>query len=381
METESLLEIYPRDMGTENYLTLVRSRLSPMTSAAHYRAPGLVVASAAPHEARPLRNRRLRRYWTRGLNLNEEEAEKVGSIAWNSAPGTGARVGSAIFSLYLVIFGIITLSSGAVPAAMALFIGWLALIFGMMATPRQALRRAHQRPLDSMEIETLIPTARGRLETAYVNLVRDVLQTEVPSPAAADEIRAALRAMGETISQLPAEPVRPQDAAALTQSMMALRTQASAETDSVIRDSLLRQAVTLEKQIGSANDAAKSARRVQTLRREVRVQMDALRSALLSFNDGAVTTHQTGAVTTALSDAMQHIAQEAQAVSLARQELADQEIAGLLGASHTQIAPATQTNAAPIAKPLLTPQPPVQEALPQQQVGQGKTTGQWWRNG
>ena len=367
------MEIYPRDLGTENYLAILRRRLSPITGTAHFRGH---VPATAPHEAKPLRNRRLRRYWTRGLNLSEQEADKVGSIAWNSAPGTGARVVSIIFSIYLGMFAIITLANGVWPATLIFSLVWMGLIFAMMASPKQALRKAHQRPLDNMEIEALLPTTRGRLENAFVNLVRDAQQTEIASPDVQNDIRAALRAMGETISQLPAETVRPQDAAALTQSAQTLRAQAAGETDSVVRDSLLRQAVTLEKQIGSANDVAKSARRVQTLRREVRVQMDAMRSALLAFNDGAVTTHQTGFQTNALSDAMQHIAQEAQAVSLARQELADQEIMGLMGTPQT--VSVAQPAAQPIAKPLLTPQQPVQETPPQQQVGQGR---QWWRNG
>jgi hypothetical protein len=108
--------------------------------------------------------------------------------------------------------------------------------------------------------------------------------------------------------------------------------------------------------------------------------MDALRSALLAFNDGALATHQTGALTTALSDAMQHVATEAQAIALARQELADQEISELLGTTHTQAAPVAIPAPQPVTKPLLTPQPQVQETPPQQQqVGQGQ--GQpWWRN-
>jgi hypothetical protein len=370
------MEIYPRDLGTENYLAILRRRLSPVTGTAHHRSPGVTAATPTAPDSKPMRNRRLRRYWTRGLDLNETESERVASLTWNSAPGAGARVVSVIFSIYLAIFTIATLASGVYMASLALFIGWMALVFGMMASPRQALHKAHQRALEPMEIETLLPTARGRLETSYLNLVRDARQTDIPSATIQEDIRAALRALGETISQLPADPVRPADSATLTQNAHHLRIQAANETDMVIRDSLLRQAATLEKQISSADAAAKSARRAQTLRREVRVQMDALRSALLAFNDSAITTHQTGAMTTALSDAMQQIAVETQAVTLARQELADQEIAGLLGT--TQAAPAPLTVVQPIAKPLLTPQPPVVETPPQQQVGQSK---QWWRNG
>ncbi|MES2459401.1 MAG: hypothetical protein V4671_02370 [Armatimonadota bacterium] len=377
------MEIYPRDLGSENYLAILRRRLSPVTGMAHHRAHGIGMTAAAPTatDFKPMRNRRLRRYWTRGLNLSEEEAEKAASLAWNSAPGTGARVVSIIFSIYLAIFTIATVASGVYPATFALFVGWVALMFGMMASPRQALHKAHQRALEPMEIENLLPTARGRMETTYLNLIRDARQTEIPSVAAQEDIRVALRAMGETIAQLPADPVRPQDAATLTRSVQTLRTQASGETDSVVRDSLLRQAATLEKQIGSADASAKSARRAQALRREVRVQMDALRNALLSFNDGALAAHQTGALTTALSDAMQQVATETHAIALARQELADQELSGLLGTTpvqHSQAAPAVIPAPQPVEKPLLTPQPQVQEAPPQQQVGQGK---QWWRNG
>ncbi len=378
------MEIYPHDLGTENYLAILRRRLSPVTGTSPHRAVGMTAAAPTAPEFKPLRNRRLRKYWTRGLDLNEAESEKVASLAWNSAPGTGARVVSIIFSIYLGLFAVGTLVGGAYLATLAILIGWMALVFGMLASPRQTLHKAHQRALEPMEIEALLPTSRGRLETTYLNLIRDAQQTEIASNTAQEDIRAALRAMGETITRLPADPVRPQDAAALTQSVQTLRVQASAETDGVVRDSLLRQAATLEKQIGSANEAAKSARRAQTLRREVRVQMDALRSALLAFNDGALTAHQTGALTTALSDAMQQVATETHAIALARQELADQEIAALMGTSqtphthHTQAAPAPAVPAAqPMSKPLLTPQPQVQETPPQQQVGQGQP---WWRN-
>lgn len=366
------MEIYPRDLGTENYLAILRRRLSPVTNAVHYRSSaGMNAAVPAPHEAKRLRNRRLRRYWTRGLNLSEADTEKVGSLVWNSAQGTGSRVASLIFTIYLFIFGSIALGSGSPVGATVMLAAWMVLMFAMLASPRQSLRKAHQRALETTEVEALLPTARGRLETAYVNLVRDAQQTEVPSAGAQEEIRAALRALGETIAQLPAEAVRPQDATDLTRKAHALRAQASGESDSVVRDSLLRQAVTLEKQIGNAHETARSARRVQTLRREVRVQMDALRTALLAFNDGAVANHQTGTVTTALSDAMQQITQEAQAIALARQELADQEIAGLLGQAAPVVAP-------PITKSLLTPQPPAVQEAPPQQVVQSR---QWWRNG
>ncbi|MBC8103936.1 MAG: hypothetical protein H7Z41_15285 [Cytophagales bacterium] len=367
------MEIYPRDLGTENYLGILRRRLSPI--ATHPNSPGTNAMASSQQEPKRVRSRRVKRYWTRGLNLTEAETEKVSSLVWNSVPGGVARVISLIFSIYLGIGAAATLAGGAYSVTLILFLAWVALIFGMMASPRQALRKAHQRALDTMEIESLLPTTRGRLETTYLNLVRDARQTEVPSAAAQEDIRVALRAMGETITQLPAEPVRPQDADTLAQNAHALRDQAAAETDAVVRDSLLRQAVTLEKQMGSANASAKSARRAQALRREVRVQMDALRSALLSFNDGALAAQQTGAVTTALSDAMQQVATEAQAVTLARQELADQEIAGLLGTP--PVAPVARPAAQPVAKPLLTPQQPVAETPPQQQVGQGR---QWWRN-
>ncbi|MBC8101245.1 MAG: hypothetical protein H7Z41_01475, partial [Cytophagales bacterium] len=77
------------------------------------------------------------------------------------------------------------------------------------------------------------------------------------------------------------------------------------------------------------------------------------------------------------SDAMQQVATEAQAVTLARQELADQEIAGLVGTP--PVAPVARPAAQPVAKSLLVPQTPVQEAPREQQVGQSQGR-QWWRN-
>lgn len=370
------MEIFPRDLGRDHYLDILRRRLSPLTGATAARSPAIHDVPAAKRGAS-----RLARFWTRGLGLEAKDIEKVGALTWSSAPGAGAKVGVFITSLYLIGFSLIFLFSGE-PGLFLFFLAiWLALFPVFLFSPRLSLKKAHRRALDATEVESLMPFARGRLDEAYLNLVRDALRAEIPSVSAQDNIRAGLRALGELIAGLPAERAPTEDGLSLRAAAQRLREQAARETDAIVRDSLLRQAATQEKRAGAADDTARLARRVQTLRREARVQIDTLRGVLVGFDASAtsIVPHQEAALASAtqLAEAVQRAAQEAQAASIARAELENDEIAALLG--RPTVPPATQPQVQTLGNGAApAPAPPQQPATPPQPPSPNRP---WWRSG
>jgi len=364
------MQIYPRDLGTERYLSILRRRFTPAVlnhpAAAYHHANefSLNRPDGGPSRLR----RRVGRFWVRGLNLDEKTGEEAARIAWHSQHGVGIRVGMAILSSYLLMGFIMSLAAQAPPAVpLLLLMAWFGMCAGMLSTPRQALKRADEKALVLPEIEAMVPAARGRLERTYLNLVVDAMRQEGLSASAQNDIRAALRYLGETISRLPADAVPSANAAALRQESQERRAEAARETDSFVQKSLLRQADALAERAALAEQNGHSARRLSALRREARVQMDALRAVLVGFQqlgqaDAAGALH--------LSETVERIAGEAQASAVAQRELDEEEIARLFGG--------------PLPTPVAVPTP-----VQTQQVGLGQPPAQqpqtvsprqWWRN-
>jgi hypothetical protein len=365
------MQIYPRDLGTERYLSILRRRFIPTTlqGAYAYQSNELALSRTSGRPAR-LR-KRLGRYWVRGLDLDEKTGEEAAALTWGSQHGVGVRVGLIIVSTYLLMGFFITLAAGApFPIPPLLFLAWLGLCTAMLTAPRQALKRADEKALTVSEVEALLPTARGRLERMYLNLVADAMRQEGLSASAQSDIRAALRYLGETISRLPAEAVPHADASTLRQEAQERRSEAARETDSFVQKSLLRQAEALEERATLAEQNGLSARRLSALRREARAHMDALRAVLVGYQ-------QLGQTDTAsaehLSHTVQRIASEAEATAVAHRELDEDEIARLFGA--------------PLPTPVAVPVAPqnqmqqvgtqAQQPAPQQQPVSSR---QWWRN-
>jgi hypothetical protein len=374
------MELFPRDLGTERYLATLRRRLTPFAGT-NNGVSTLTLDEAEPNQSRPrfrrVRGRRLRRYWVKDLNLDDETAEKLGGALWRGAPGINVRVGAIIVSIYLLMPTLITTAAGApffIPVLLLMM--WALVTYAILLSPRQTIKKLHEKAITATEVETMLPNARGRLERSYLGLVLDALRTEVPSVSAQNDIRAALKDLGDTVMRLPADAVPMTDPATLRQQAQEQRAKAQAENDSFVRASLLRQAEGYERRAALSDENVVSARRQTALRREARIQMDALRAVLVAFQH----TSQADASSVAhLSDAVSRVAQEAQAVSIARRELEEDEIARLFGKPLPSDLPRQ-----PVVAPAVAPQPQTQA------VGQGGAAPQpqpqvvpsrnWWRN-
>ncbi|GAB4452456.1 MAG: hypothetical protein OHK0029_03390 [Armatimonadaceae bacterium] len=386
------MDLTPQDLGTERYISILRERLIPISM---YSNPAMQGGTALRKRRTP---KALRKHWVRDLNLDEKTADDAADLVLQGTPGTGMKVGVILATAYMWMAAFIALGAGAPPVFPLLFVFlWFAVMSVSLSSPRRALKKAHERTLTVSEVESLLPTARGRLERMYLHLTLDVMRQEIPSESARNDIRAALRHLGDAISKLPAEPVSTLDAAALRREALALRQQAATEHDSFVQSSLNRQAETLERRASLAAQNSRSARRTAALRREARLQMDALRSVLLAH---AQVDNQSVSEVGRLSEVVHRISSEAQALSLAQRELEDEEIERLFGASvpSTEIQPTS--TAAPTAPPATTQTAQTDPAAQQQQVVQNGLSGspgtpsgetpaqpqtpptkQWWRSG
>jgi hypothetical protein len=373
------MELTPRDLGTERYLATLRRRVTPTGTQGTQAGNGF--DTSTPRQRR--RGRRLRskvrRYWVRDLNLDDETADEVAEIVSKGMPGVGMKVGVFIFSLYLWLGIFITsLANAPFMVPFMMFLIWATLMPLILGSPRKAVRMADEKPLTVQEVEAMLPHTRGRLDRMYLHLVLDALRLEIPSESVKADIRAALRHLGDVVASLPADPVGVRDASTLHKEAMEHRQQAAQETDSIVQASLMRQADALERRATVAAINDRSSRRAATLRREARTMMDSLRSVLVAYQQTAPTDV---ASMGHLSEAVQRMATDAQSVAVARRELEDEEIERLFGG--------------PIPQPVPIPAQPVQQqqtptnghnhtvqAQPSTPAQQPQVVSrQWWRGG
>lgn len=374
------MQLYPRDLGARRYVAVLnrRTQASAGQSAGSRHSIGadpFLVTGPSPHRHRRRRvSRTLRRFWVRGLNLDREtEAQTLADLSDTPLVVVATILPLCLMPLLLMPALVLLGIGGATP-----FLLWMlgaALVAASTAAlvPRNLLRQLSRRPVTLAEADALYETAtlrRDRLERAYFGLVRDVIACEnVPDGAAEHNLRAALRALGEAISRLPAgarDARSPKDAAALSREAALLRARVASEMDPVIAASLGRQADTLEQRAAlhtPEQDAA--AHRARALRRELEGHIETLRDGLLTFSAGKMDADSLKH----LARAVGQVAGDADAVQEARAELDDEELAAVLAAARGTPAP-QQTIAAPAPKT--------------QQVsngtGNGTSSGPWWRN-
>jgi hypothetical protein len=388
------MKLSVRDIGEERYITLLGRSMVTLQSAANGRYYGQnPPASPLPSSSRFAKSpARLARYWTRSLNLTEEQSQHLADQVWSGPYGATLRsffIVMAAHTLIPIMFAAMQAPWQLVVASLFFPALWGMIILAMLLSPRQHFKQISERNLTVEEVETLLPTARGRLERQYFGLVLDALRTEVPTVSAQSDIQTALRHLGDLIMRLPSDPVAVPDAETLRREAQALRLQAHQESDAFVEGSLQRQAEMLEQRATLTTQNGRGTRRIAMLRREARAQMDNLRAVLVGFQQ----TPAVDAVNVShLSAALQRVAGEAKAVALAHNELENEELERLYGSPlppvETLSVPAPNANRQPIAVP--TPQANVQV------VGQGGaptgtnppplaknpngSTRPWWRN-
>ncbi len=183
-----------------------------------------------------------------------------------------------------VMFGAPALMAGGlghafIPAAILATLSAGGIVLGR-TFPHRTLRRICQSAVAEVEIEAFLTEAHDPLEKTYLMLLRDALRhTELPKPAE-EELRAALRALGEAIEHLPAPEGIASDPDALRTEADVLRQQGLSEPDQTISESLLRQADARARSAESVARAQLALRRSATLRDELSAQAEALRIGL-----------------------------------------------------------------------------------------------------
>jgi len=367
------VQVYLRDLGARRFVAVLNRRAQASAGRTAGSPHALVTDPFLVTEAHPQRKRRraagraLRRFWVRGLKL-DSQTEAVALAELSDAPLVILAAVLPICLMPLLLMpGLVFLGiGGATPFFLWMLVAFLISAATAAFVPRSVLRQISRRPLTLAEADVLYETAtvrRDRLERAYLGLVRDVLACEtVPAGAAQDNLRDALRSLGDTISRLPASArdTRPhQDAAALGREAFDLKSRAATETDPLVAASLLRRAGALNQRANLRTpEQEAAARRARALRQELESHVETLRDGLLTFEAGKMDA----SALKHLAQAVQHVSSDAQAVQEARAELDDEALAAVLSA-----------NMAPVA----TQQPTAPKV---QQVGNGTGSGPWWRN-
>ncbi|WP_423257665.1 hypothetical protein, partial [Escherichia coli] len=113
------------------------------------------------------------RFWTRDLGLSGEIEEKTKELV-TGWPSFSAVSGLTIFlSLIFLLPALLMLASGSGVAFLGavMFSFWALMMYCTVFVPRSTLKQAFQKPLTAQEVESLMPSARGRLDRAYLSLV------------------------------------------------------------------------------------------------------------------------------------------------------------------------------------------------------------------
>ncbi len=351
------MRLLPQDLGTKWHILTVRNRSLGMAS---------VWAKPTVPRLGPMGKR-----WIKDLPVSEEVAantlpltkEKTSNVAF----GLGAGLGW-IFPVVAVMMGADLLSAGNIGE----FLGAEAITLGIgsaygygvfVGLPRQHLKKLHATALTEEELtpfltgnvpglpqvlgemagkflrffqgQTLTSGDAGNvedeLERSFLYLVRDVVRSQTVPKESEDELRAALRAIGEALCRLP--PVAEMGlsggsilAADQRAEAQMLYARAERESDAVIAGSLRRQANALEVAARASENTVAVSRRVRALRQELRAQIDVLRLTLPTWGRVGQSAAQPFVANSELTlsniaGSVQSVASEAVAMSEAHDEL------------------------------------------------------------
>lgn len=309
----------PSDLGDPWHIAIVRLRTGQ-------------ASDAAPHRPEVRTHR-----WAKQLNLSAE----VAAVAQPSQASINAvRIGWIFLFVGLLMTKLAGSHSWLSMAFATIFIGGMYL-FNTEYLPRQNFRRLHTGPVSSDEIkklkgsssrpmtrllrkmageQELAPDEKDPLTRLYFELAQEVMNLSTAAPETEAEIRRTLRSLGESVARvpLPATTGRDEPADLIADAEM-LAARAHREPDTVVAESLLRQADALLVRARALDKDVLRIRRTRVLRDELTAQIEAMRAALPHFTHSTV---QANPEWEALAESVRGIAQEATALSDAREELA-----------------------------------------------------------
>ena len=192
--------------------------------------------------------------------------------------------------------------------------------YSAVVRPRRVFRRMHG-ALTERDVQQLREQVRDPVAGEYLSVAELLISLPAAPDAESDRnLRRALSALGEAIEELPQQNPR---AALGNPSQM--RDQAARlsgagirESDPVVAASLARQAQSLARRAETVYNIAVLLRRNETLRDEVSEQIEALRTSIAAFSVGS--RHSPHDLAD-LAASIQHVAEEASAIAVARTEL------------------------------------------------------------
>lgn len=325
------MQLLPEDLGQWRLIALAHIRLLSMQgvggrSARRHMSPVMpanLVSIIAPQglmEKEPKQGF-WERVYTGGLGLKPPVADAVfdaikpalGGILGGVVGGFGGGFGTnAVWMLASGEPGLQILGSVFGVAAVT------GIAAGMMM-PRYLVRKFAKSPLTQPEIAYLIQCAgENQLMKDYLSLAQEAMQQSNLPEQSENNLREAIRALGEAIDRLPETPLTIQDANRLEQEMRQAQANLLQETDPVVRASQERRLMALESSLKSSERSNVVSRRARALREEIAAQIESVRLGMASLHDGG---QETGAHFGEIADSVRRVATEAGSVADARNEM------------------------------------------------------------
>ncbi|MGC4042384.1 MAG: hypothetical protein QM758_01090 [Armatimonas sp.] len=317
------MDIRPTDLGSKRCAQLVLGRVAPYVSRSG-------AAQFPRSTVTPTSIGALGRYWLKGLDVDEETGAALlaatrgftGGIVGGFAGGFGGGFGGpAIGMLAGGLAGRGNDSTVMLILGSVFAVAGVGGIFAGLTAPRAYLKRWASTPLSEGEIDALLHETSDALEKAYLGLVREAVRIQGAPEKAADEVRSAIKTVGEAIASLPPLPVMDgdlPDADALRADAAALHKKALAEADPVVSESLERRADALARQADALGHSQLGLRRAAALREELSAQIEALRLGLSAYYTAG---HTDETALTQLATSARAVAGEATSLARATAEL------------------------------------------------------------
>lgn len=172
------------------------------------------------------------------------------------------------------------------------FFATLSLI-GVMAgqvAPQESYKKWLTTPLQIADLDDILKEEHDPLYKSFVLLILYAISQKNLPRDTEDNVTAAITALGAAIHRLPdpGTALEPIDSATLRTQAQQLVDQAHSESDSVIRDSLLRRVEALIRSADSADETHQWQRRTAYLRQELDAQITSLRHSLQANMDGDI---------------------------------------------------------------------------------------------
>ena len=256
--------------------------------------------SAYTDKTVPVTLTRTQREWLKKTNVdpNSELAKQLiaatrsytsqvsAGLTWGLGLGAGFP---ACMMLTMAIFEHSRMPVGYIIGGIFAMLSLSGVIAGQVA-PQESYKKWLNTPLHIAELDEMLKEEHDPLYKSFVLLIRDAISQKNLPRDTEDNVTAAITALGAAIHRLPdpGTALEPIDSVTLRTQAQQLVDQAQSESDTVIRDSLLRRSEALVRSADSADETHQWQRRTAYLRQELDAQITSLRHSLQANMDGDI---------------------------------------------------------------------------------------------